>query len=60
MGILATEMECAALYLNAARLGKNALCICTISDCPLTGESCTSDEREKTFNDMMEIALESL
>ena len=60
LGILATEMECAALYLNAARLGKNALCICTISDCPLTGESCTSDEREKTFNDMMEIALESL
>ena len=60
LGILATEMECAALYLNAARLGKNALCICTISDCPLTGESCTSDEREKTFNNMMEIALESL
>lgn len=60
LGILATEMECAALYLNAARLGKNALCICTISDCPLTGESCSSDEREKTFNDMMEIALESL
>ena len=58
LGILATEMECAALYLNAARLGKNALCICTISDCPLTGESCSSDEREKTFNDMMEIALE--
>ena len=60
LGILATEMECAALYLNAARLGKNALCICTISDCPLTGESCSSDEREKTFNDMMEIALESV
>ena len=58
LGILATEMECAALYFNAARLGKNALCICTISDCPLTGESCSSDEREKTFNDMMEIALE--
>ena len=58
LGILATEMESAALYLNAARLGKNALCICTISDCPLTGESCSSDEREKTFNDMIEIALE--
>ena len=57
LGILATEMESAALYLNAARLGKNALCICTISDCPLTGESCSSDEREKTFNDMIEIAL---
>lgn len=59
LGILATEMESAALYLNAARAGKNALCICTISDCPLTGESCTSDEREKTFNDMMEIALKT-
>ena len=57
LGILATEMESAALYLNAARLGKNALCICTISDCPLTGESCSSDEREKTFNDMIQIAL---
>ncbi len=57
LGILATEMESAALYLNAARLGKNALCICTISDCPLTGESCSSDERERTFNDMVEIAL---
>ncbi len=58
LGVLATEMESAALYFNAARLGKNALCICTISDCPLTGEECTSDEREKTFNDMTEIALE--
>lgn len=38
IGVLATEMECAALYFNAARLGKNALTICTISDCPLTGE----------------------
>jgi len=57
LGILATEMESAALYLNAARLDKNALCICTISDCPLTGESCSSDEREKTFNDMIQIAL---
>lgn len=58
LGILATEMESAGLYLNAARLGKNALCICTISDCPLTGESCTSDERQTTFNDMVKIALE--
>lgn len=58
IGILATEMECAALYLNAARLGKNALTVCTISDCPLTGESCSSDEREKSFEDMMKIGLE--
>ena len=58
LGVLAVEMECAALYLNAAKLGKNALTICTISDCPLTGESCTSDEREKSFEDMMKLGLE--
>ena len=57
MGVLAVEMESAALYMNAARAGKNALCICTISDCPFTGESCTADERQNTFTDMMEIAL---
>ncbi|MBQ9460950.1 MAG: purine-nucleoside phosphorylase [Clostridia bacterium] len=58
MGVLAVEMECAALYLNAARLGKNALAICTISDCPLTGESSSSEEREKSFTDMMKLGLE--
>ena len=57
MGVLAVEMEIAALYMNAARAGKNALCICTISDCPFTGESCTAEERQNTFTDMMEIAL---
>ncbi len=57
MGVLAVEMESAALYMNAARTGKNALCICTISDCPFTGESCTAEERQNTFTDMMEIAL---
>lgn len=57
MGVLAVEMESAALYMNAARDGKNALCICTISDCPFTGESCTAEERQNTFTDMMEIAL---
>ncbi len=57
-GVLATEMECAALYLNAARLGKKALTVCTISDCPLTGESCSSEERETSFNDMIKIGLE--
>lgn len=60
LGILAIEMESAALYFNAARLNKKALCICTISDCPFTGEQCSSDEREKTFNDMVEIALECI
>ena len=57
IGVLAVEMESAALYMNAARAGKNALCICTISDCPFTGESCTAEERQNTFTDMMEIAL---
>ena len=59
MGVLAVEMESAALYMNAARAGKNALCICTISDCPFTGESCTAEERQNTFTDMMEIALKT-
>lgn len=60
MGVLAVEMEAAALYMNAARAGKKALAICTISDCPLSGgEECTSLEREQTFNRMIEIALET-
>ncbi len=60
MGVLAIEMECAALYMNAARAGKKALAICTISDCPLAGgEECTALEREQTFNKMIEIALEA-
>lgn len=60
MGVLAIEMEAAALYMNAARAGKKALAICTISDCPLTGgEECTAFEREQTFNKMIEIALEA-
>lgn len=58
MGVLAVEMESAALYMNAARADKNALCICTISDCPFTGESCTAEERQNTFTKMMDIALE--
>lgn len=57
MGVLAVEMEAAGLYMNAARLGKKALAIATISDCPLRGESTTAQEREKTFTQMMEIAL---
>lgn len=60
MGVLAVEMESAALYMNAARAGKKALAICTISDCPLSGgEECTALEREQTFNKMIEIALEA-
>ena len=58
MGVLAVEMEAAALYMNAARAGKNALCICTISDLPFTGEACTSEERQTTFTQMIELALQ--
>lgn len=58
MGVLAVEMEAAALYANAARAGKHALAICTISDCPFTGEASSSEEREKSFTQMMELALE--
>ena len=59
VNILGVEMESAALYMNAARLGKNALCILTVSDCPLRGLSTTPEERQTTFTDMMEIALEA-
>ena len=56
--VLAIEMEAYALYLNAARAGKNALALLTISDNPYTGESCTPQEVRETFTQMMEIALE--
>ena len=56
MGVLAVEMESAGLYCNAARAGKNALCI---SDCPFVpGQECTPEERQESFTKMMEIALE--
>ncbi len=57
MGVLAVEMEAAALYMNAARSGKRALVICTISDHILTGEEMSADERRTTFTNMMEVAL---
>ena len=59
MGVLAVEMESAGLFMNAARASKNALCIVTISDCILTGEATTAEERQLAFTDMMEIALET-
>lgn len=59
MGVLAVEMEAAALYMNAARAHKNALAICTVSDHLITNESTTSEERQTTFSEMMEIALET-
>jgi len=59
MGVLAVEMEAAALYMNAARCGKKALAICTVSDSLVTGESTSSEEREKTFTQMINVALET-
>ena len=59
MGVLAVEMEAAALYMNAARAGCRALAICTVSDHLLTGEATTSEERQNSFTQMMEIALET-
>ncbi len=58
MGVLAVEMEAAGLYMNAARCGKHALAICTISDSMVTGEVTTAEERQSSFHDMMRIALE--
>ena len=58
MGVMALEMEAAALYMNAARYGKRALAICTISDHVLTGELTTSEERQNAFTTMMEVALD--
>ena len=58
LGVLAVEMESYALYLNAARAGKNALALLTISDNPFTGEGLDSEQRQNTFTQMMEIALE--
>lgn len=57
MGVLAVEMEAAALYMNAARAGKEALCLLTVSDCPFTGDSLSAKERETGFGQMMELAL---
>ncbi|CAG9000467.1 MAG: Purine nucleoside phosphorylase DeoD-type [Candidatus Celerinatantimonas neptuna] len=59
-GVLAVEMEAAGLYGVAAECGKSALCIVTISDHIRTGEATSSDERQKTFNDMIELTLSSL
>ena len=57
MGVLAVEMESAALYCNAAEAGKRALAICTISDSLITGEELPAADRQTTFTQMMEIAL---
>jgi len=59
-GILAVEMEAAGLYGAAAEYGKKALTVLTVSDHIKTGEKTTSEERETTFKDMMELTLESI
>ena len=59
MGIMAIEMEAAALYMNAARCGKNALALCTISDHIVKGDSLPAEERQNSFTEMMELALKT-
>ena len=60
MGVLAVEMEIAALYMNAARSGNRALAICTVSDHIITGEMTTAEERQNTFTKMMDVAFSLL
>lgn len=57
LGVMAVEMEVAALYMNAARSGNRALAIMTISDHIITGEATTAEQRQTTFTKMMEVAL---
>ena len=59
LGVLAVEMESYALYLNAALAGKNALCLCTISDHLYRDEALSSEDRQNSFTQMMEIALDT-
>ncbi|GIO39044.1 purine nucleoside phosphorylase DeoD-type [Paenibacillus antibioticophila] len=58
-GVLGVEMETTALYTLAAKFGVNALTILTVSDHLLTGEETTAEERQTTFHEMMEVALET-
>jgi len=59
MGVMAVEMEAAALYANAAYLGKRALCICTISDHLYRAEELSPEQRQTGFNEMITIALDT-
>lgn len=59
MGVLAVEMEAAGLYCNAAYAGKRALCICTVSDHLYRNEYLSSEDRQSSFTQMMEIALDT-
>ena len=58
-GVLAVEMESAALFTLAAKFGRQALSVLTVSDHILTGEATSSEERQTTFLDMMKVALEA-
>ena len=58
LGVMAVEMEAAALYMNAAVTGKSALAICTISDHTMTGEALPAEERQNSFLDMIRLGLE--
>ena len=60
MGVLAVEMEAAALYMNAARSGNQALCICTISDSLVHDTACSAEQRQTSFTNMMEIAFDTI
>ncbi len=59
MGVMAVEMEAAALYMTAARLGKRALALCTVSNSILTGEEMPVEDRERTLTQMIETALDT-
>lgn len=59
-GVLAVEMEAAELYTLAAKFGRQALAICTVSDHIVTGEATSAEEREQTFGDMVTIALDAM
>ena len=58
MGVLAVEMEAAALYMNAARAGKKALCMLTISDHLYRNEKLSAEERQLGFDNMIQLALD--
>ena len=58
-GVLAVEMESAALYTLAAKFGRKALAVLTVSDHIITGEVTTAEERQTTFNDMIVVALDA-
>jgi purine-nucleoside phosphorylase len=57
-GVLGVEMEAAALYLQAARFGVRALCICTMTDCLVTGEEIDANDRQTSLNEMVRLGLE--